>query len=414
MNRSVLVSTILRCLAMASKFILVVVLAKLLPPQQVGVYSLMVVTVANGVLLAGMQFFLFANRELAAAEPDRRAPIVRNQFVFYGLLYAVVLPLFLIVFVQRFLGWELIGWFYVILVADHISYELQRILAATERAVKSNVIHTIRTGLWVYPLVGILLLAPDARELRTLWVFWLAGSLASIVLALFWLRGLGLRESAKAPVDWDWLKSGIRTTLHYLPVTLILLVMTLMDRYCLERFAGKEFVGAYSVYLTIANIVVTFPEAGIATVMMPKIIAAFAEGNREEHARLLRQFARSLVVTTLVTAALAVGALYAALAVYITDPIYRDMIAAFWVLLGATCLTTISLWPHYDLYSRQKDKEITWVAVAAVIPFIVLNIWLVPRYGIMAAAWALLVSQAIMLAGKWLLARRAEPIPAPA
>ncbi len=141
---SIIGSTLLRLLAMGSKFILLIFLAKLLMPSEVGMLNLMTVTIANGVMLAGMQFFLYANRELAAAPPEKKGYVVRNQMAFYAALYCVVFPLALLVFVFGLLPWALAGWFFAILLSDHASYELQRVLASTHRAVKSNVIHTIR------------------------------------------------------------------------------------------------------------------------------------------------------------------------------------------------------------------------------------------------------------------------------
>ena len=393
---------------MASKFVLLTAMARYFTPSDVGIYGLMVVTIANCAMLAGMQFFLYANRSLAAAAPRAGlvAVTIRNQFVFYGLLYLLVLPLFLWVFVTGALPWPLAVWFYSLVVVEHISYELQRILANLARPIRSNVIHTIRTGVWVYLLLALILGAPSLRDVRTLWCCWLAGSLASVALGLYWLRNLEWASVWRTPVDWPWIKSGCVTTLHYIPTTLVLFLSTTVDRYTLDHFVGKPSVGAYTFFASVTNVVVSFPEAGIATVMVPQIISAFAEGRFQEHARLLKDFARKLAWSIVLTSAGAILAVLLALEYYVREPIYKASLNAFWLLLLSSGLTTLSLWPHHSLYSRNLDKPLVGVGLIAVVPFIILNLTLIPRFGIMGAACAALTMQAIMFLGKLALSRR--------
>ncbi|AIE86640.1 Membrane protein involved in the export of O-antigen and teichoic acid [Fimbriimonas ginsengisoli Gsoil 348] len=386
---------------MGSKFILLVFLAKLLTPGEVGTLNLMTVTIANGVMLAGMQFFLYANRELAAAPLEKKGYVVRNQMAFYGALYCVVFPLALLVFVFGLLPWALAGWFFAILVSDHASYELQRVLASTHRAVKSNVIHTVRTGLWVYPMVVVMFIKPAARHLTVVWAFWLSFSLFSVMLALWYNRRLGAKSAFKMPTDWEWIRRGMRTTLNFLPVTISLLAITLVDRYSIERWWGRDLVGVYALYSTIANLVVAFPEAGLTTVMQPQIIAAYAEGRMDDHRRLLRQLGLRLVVIVLLCSAFAAFGLLAALKYYVRKPIYTEHLAAFWVILLAAAVNAMGMWPHNELYSRHVDKMISRSSIVSAVVLVVLIMTLVPRWGLMGAGISLLICWTVMFALKY-------------
>lgn len=401
-------SSLLRLLSMASKFLLIMFIAKILTERDSGTLNLMTQTIGNGVMLAGLQFFLYANRELSGVDESERGNVIRNQLVFYSRLYIVVLPLFLIVFAIHTLDWHLAGWFYAILISDHASYELQRMLASTHRAVKSNVIHTIRTGLWVYPLIAIMIVSPSAQNLTTIWASWLGASVLSVILAAWWLRGIGIREAFQKSVNWEWIKSGFKTTLQYLPVTGYLVVSTLIDRFVLENFHGREIVGVYGIFVTVANIVVTFPEAGICTVMGPKIINAYAQEKFDEHRQLLRDFSRKLIAMVAVLSVVAIIALVLALKFYVKKALYIDNVWAFGPILGSCAFVAIGVWPHFALYSRKLDKEIVYITILCTIAYLISIFITVPIFGIMGAAWSTFGLQAGLFFAKLIVARRVE------
>ena len=403
MFKSVILSTILRCLSMASKFILIVFFAKLLKPAEVGLYGLMTQTINTCVMLAGMQFFLYSTRAIAGATPDKQPAMVRDQAIYHGILYLFALPLFITVFLGHQLPWYLIFWFYVLVIVEHVSYELQRILATFGKPVESNVIHLLRTGAWIYVTVPVMLFVTNMRPIDTVWLLWFLGSGASVLAAIWMLRDKGWRSALKVPVDWNWIKAGVRVTFKYMPGTVVLMLTALFDRYTLDHYVGKAAVGAYTFYFTIANIVVAFPEAGVATVMMPKIIAEYAAGRMDGFNGYMKEFWKRLVLSVIATCALSAIAVLLALKFYVKEPIYRDSLMVFWTLLIATSLTTLGLWPHHHLYTRHHDGPIVAVSVWAIIPYVSLNLILIPRYHIMGAAISAVVLQACNLAGKYYL-----------
>lgn len=405
MRSAVFWSTALRVVAMGAKFILAGLMVLFLSPAEIGTYELLFRSVANGVLLVGMQFFLYANRELSSARGDDRGTVIRNQFVFYCLSYLVVLPLSLSAFFGGVLDWHLIGWFYALLVFDQISYETVRHLMSTEQPVRSNFIHTLRTGLWVVPVALLFLFYPPSRNLATVYGSWLGASILSVLLSLWWLRGLGIGKALRVKIDWGWMKSGWDTTLQYVPVTLSMFAFTLLDRYAIEVMAPaangvdtRDLVGAYGIYAMMANLVVTFPEAGMVSIMGPKMIRAYREGRPEEfdrlHTYLGWNLAKSIAVTSVV-ATLGMG-LY--LMLKRDEPVYTSQFPAYFVTLAAAICNAMAMWPRLRLFAAGRDKAIAWMHVLGVLPFLLLLAVLVPFFGVMGAAIALLVGFAIRLA----------------
>jgi O-antigen/teichoic acid export membrane protein len=303
------------------------------------------------------------------------------------------------------------------LIFDQVSYETVRHLMSTEQPVRSNFIHTLRTGLWVLPVVVLFLFYPPSRSLSTVFAFWLGASILSVLLSFWWLRGLGIGKAFRVKIDWEWLKSGWGTTLQYLPVTLSMFAFTLLDRYAIEvlapavnGIAPRELLGAYSAYAMMANLVVTFPEAGMVSIMGPKMIRAYREGRPEEFDSLHKYLGQNLAKSVLVTSVIATLGMGLYLLLKQDEPVYMNQFPAYFLTLAAALCNAMAMWPRLRLFAAGKDAAIAWMHVLGVLPFLVLLGALVPFFGVMGAAIALFVGYAVRLA---LALRYAAQTPAP-
>lgn len=81
-----------------------------------------------------------------------------------------------------------------------------------------------------------------------------------------------------------------------------------------------------------------------------------------------------------------------------------------WVVGGYVC-SGLYLVPTNLLFWRKQTRVIPLATLAAGTANIGLNLWLVPRYGVLAAAWSTLAAYAILLAVTWWRAERVHPFP---
>ncbi len=411
-RRAIIISTGLRAVSMAAKFILILALARLITPQEVGTFSLVSATVANGVLLMGLQFFLFANRELAAVDRPERGKIIRNQAALYGASYAVVLPLSTLLFFFGILEWSVAPWFYLIMVLDHASYELVRILVSDGRTARANLIHAIRTGFFVIPLLAMMFLSTQFRNLTWVWFWWAAFSAISVGLAAWYLRSMGVLRAFKSKPDWSWVREGLKTSVRYIPVTLSLIAFTALDRYALELLGPgsddnrRALVGVYGLYVMVGNLVVTFPEAGLVSVLQPLMIRAYRTQEYQELRRLNYKLFFSLAKTGLALCFIAALGLIGALFVFIKEPIYKELLPAFAVVLLGAYLNALAMSPRNLLYAMDDDRSISIMTICGMALFLVLAIPLAPAAGVMGVAAAVAAGYALRLALGLMFARR--------
>ena len=88
----------LRGITLASKFALLLVLAKYLEPSDVGLYGLIVVTVAYSMYPLGFEFYTYSTREVIKAENAIKGRYLKSQMTLHALLYVLVLPIFILIF----------------------------------------------------------------------------------------------------------------------------------------------------------------------------------------------------------------------------------------------------------------------------------------------------------------------------
>jgi O-antigen/teichoic acid export membrane protein len=96
---------------------------------------------------------------------------------------------------------------------------------------------------------------------------------------------------------------------------------------------------------------------------------------------------------------------------FIAAPEFRDAARITpWVIGGYVC-GGLYFAPTNLLFWRQQTRMIPLVTLAAGATNVGLNLWLVPRYGTIAAAWSTLAAYAVLLVLTWRFAERVHPFP---
>ncbi len=401
---------LLRGLTLISKLILLIYLARHFDPSDIGVYGLFTVTIAFALFIVGLDFYHYSTRELLSRKREQWAPLLRDQAIFYALVYLIVLPLGLLVFAAGLLEWRFVGWLYLILGLEHLSQEAYRLLVAISRPGLANVILFIRSGSWVYAVVALMWIAPSTQHLSTVWIGWAGGVTGSLLLARHELKSLDWGKARSQSVDWTWIRRGVKVAVPFLIGTLALRGIFTVDRYFLKAYWGDAAVGVYTVYVSIANALQSFVEAGVVSHFYPRIVRAYSGG------RIIQYRTEVTQMTVIMVCVLAVMLPIAAIAIepllsFIGHASYLESKTVFWILLGGVFIFSIGMVPHYILYARQDDLKILLVSLSACLIMIGTGLVLVPSYGSLGAAIALFVSVSSVTIGKFFMALNTKAAP---
>ena len=380
----------LRGLTLASKFFLMVYLAKVLTPEHLGVYALLTVTISYTLFLLGLDFYTYAQREMFSLPRSAWRGIIRSQFMFYAVVYVFILPLLLLIFIVDLLPWKMIGWFYLLVVFEHFSQELYRLLIACEKITEANVTLFLRGGAWIFVVVLIMMRKPDLQSLSSILFAWSIGVAISVWFSIQTLHEKFRLIHEKSTTDWQWIRRGLKVSGKFLLGTLALRGLFTFDRYFLDLYAGKSSVGVYSFYMSIAGAVMAFADAGIISKLYPKIVVAYRSGNFKEYRNQLKNLTIGIVSLYLIISSCIFVAIKPILH-YIGRDIYLEHISILWVLLGAMGVFTLGLVPHYALYSRCADRVLVVASILSLLSFLCSAVYLTPKFGALGMALSVLI-----------------------
>lgn len=358
----------LRGVTLASKFLLIFFLARFLEPAELGLYGLLAATIGYALYLLGLDFYTYTTRELLKRDREEWGGLLKDQGALTLVLYVLFVPLLSLVFATGTLPWPMAGWFFGLIVLEHLNQELMRLLIAISRPVLANVVLFLRQGAWAVIATALMFFDPETRNLETVLLAWTLGGLAALLLAagrLCQLRIGGWRKR----VDWSWIRQGVKVAVPMLVATLAIRGVFTLDRYWLEALSGLEVLGAYVLFMGIGNAMMSFLDAGVFAFLYPGLISAFQKGDADAFRQGVKRFFIQTTVFSLCFALVAL-VLIDPLLSWLDKPLYREQQGMFpWILL-AIFLYALGMIPHYALYAQGRDRPLIHSHIASLVIFI--------------------------------------------
>ena len=367
----------LRGITLASKFLLIFFLAKFLEPKELGLYGLLTVTISYALYLLGFDFYTYTTREILKRERSEWGGLIKDQGALSFVLYCIFLPLLSMIFIKGLLPWNVAGWFFVLLVLEHLTQEISRLLITISEQLLASLMLFMRSGIWAVIVTALMLFRADTRDLNMVLGAWTLGSLLALVLGVYRLKQLNISGWRKK-IDWQWIGKGLKIAIPLLIATLALRGLFTVDRYWFADLANLETLGAYVLFMGISSALVSFLDAGVFAFIYPGLISAYHNKDSIE----FRLKLRGLLVQTLIF-----SGVFAILALFIINPLltwldkplyleHKDLFP--WTLL-ITLLYSIGMIPHYALYAQGLDRPIIHSHIASFLIFFPVT-WLLSRY----------------------------------
>ncbi|MET4684477.1 lipopolysaccharide biosynthesis protein [Brevundimonas faecalis] len=242
----------------------------------------------------------------------------------------------------------------------------------------------------------------------------LAGLLIAPLAAMpFFLPG-ELSEARRGVVDRERLKTY---AVYGYPIAASLglaVVLASTDRFLLALFMNEAAVGAYHASYSIANRTLDVLFIWLGAAGTPALVMALERGGRETLLKAAREQASTLVLIGL-PAAVGVALVARPLAEFLIGEDLRDAAAQVtpWIALSAF-LSGMTVYYFHQAFTL--GRRTGWLLAAMCVPAVanvLLNLVLIPRYGVMGAAWSTAASFAIGAVASIAVGRRIMPLPIP-
>jgi len=384
----------LRGMALVSRFVLLFFLARFLAPAEVGLFGLFLATTAFSVLIVGGDFYTFSHRELLSRPKSEWAFVIEHHLVAVALLYGVFLPAQLLLFQFDLLPPEMLLWFFSLLIVEHVTQELNRLLVVMQKPLLASWILFVRMGLWIWVVVPLMLFYPEYRNLQTLFFCWFVGA----GLATCW--GLVLIVRAVDgwcffSLDWGWLRKGFQVSVLFLLATIALKLLFTVDRFVVEALVGENLLGVYVLYAGMAMAVFNFLDPAVFSFLYPRLVSAYRQQRFSEYKKIYRElFLSTLLVSGVLV--LLVFVLAPWMLAWLDHEIYLEQLSLLWLLLVVVLVYALGMVPHYGLYALGGDREIMSAHLLAVGVFMAV-VWVVAEAApLTAVAWGLLAAFSVM------------------
>lgn len=358
----------LRALSMGSKFALVIILARVLLPSEIGFYGLFSATIGFCVLVIGGDYYTYSQRELLGQEKSRWSFILQHHAIAVLILYIILLPGLLIIFVYGLMPWSSIYWFFAILLAEHVAQEINRFLTVMHHQLLASIVLFIRVGAWVWIVLPLMWLMPMFCMLETIFVAWLVGCVTAIVFGcvIIWKE---LTPWRSWPVNWGWLRKGFTIGSFFLIGTMCFRALLTFDRYSVEALVGSDLLGVYVLYMGMAMAVISVLDPAVFSFLYPKLVAANLQNDTPLYNNLMRELFWS---STLVSAFIAI--IVALISPYVLEwtgrSLYLQHIHILWLLLFMSFVYAVGMVPHYGLYAHSADKSLLMAHLSSLAIFL--------------------------------------------
>ena len=202
-----------------------------------------------------------------------------------------------------------------------------------------------------------------------------------------------------------WLRRLLAFGLPYIPAVAAVMVIDLSDRYLLKFFLGNEAVGLYQVAYTFGMMPLLLVRA--FALAWPPFFLSVAKGPDAE-----RICARVLTYYLLVSGLIFLGAhLFARDLLQILTP---ENYATAADVMPLVTLSYIIYGVYINLivgvYLKKKTGYLPFITGAGAIVNVALNFLLIPRFGMIGAAWATVAAYGTMATGLYWVSRGLYPV----
>ena len=396
--------SILRILAIGIRGSFILVLPYFLTPAEVGLFGLIAALIFFGVLLIGGDFYTYSQRQLTSKKKYSNGFVLKNQFIAHLILYCILFPVGIIIFPGEIIPIDLLIFLIILVLTEHISSEMNRILLAFQLQNIASYLSFFRV-FWIILLIPLMFLSDNLISLKIIFNFWLVNVSISILIYLFVIKKyLSGDKFWEKNVSLSWIFNGFKLIVIYFLSTLVLRSLTVLDRIIFENNIDLNFLGVYTIYIGLAMGLGLIVDGGIMQYYYPKLIKVADEENSRDKVLVI---VKEMIVKTGIVLIFGVMILLIFTERFLglfPDPIYIENIEVLWWLLLAAVIFSFMLIPHFVLYAYHLDKQNLFANSISLFSFFLTNYFYSPNITIFTMSYSLLVAFSILLSLKIFIA----------
>lgn len=391
----------------ALSFLLLPIYTRQIPPADYGVFDLLNRNreLLSVVLSLGMGMAVLTFYQLEKNNPARQRMVFSTALEGWAALSVILLSIFMLLAGP-------ISWLLFRTPAYAWAVRLMLLTGGAELMFSLGLLYMqarLQSAHYIAMNVGRLVLVLAANGVLVLWLRWgllgilLSGLLPTAAVAALIVL-LVLRQSVS--FDWDLWKKMVVFSLPFIPGSVFLFVLNNGDRYFVSIYGGLTVLGWYGLGYKIGRLV----ELAVATPFRNVWSAVMVDtAHQNEGAQSIARISTYLTLAY-VAAGLALSLFGPQVLAIITTRSYAESYQVVPLVTLAYLFWSLTAVADVAFYATRKTRVKPVLLGAAAAVSLLLYALLIPRFGMMGAAWATMVSFFFLAVITWIAAQRYLPV----
>ena len=278
---------------------------------------------------------------------------------------------------------------------------------ATHRIGRYSVMYTTQTMLSF--AVGLLLVVlTPLRE---------AGPFVGIIAGVLFVLVMDLPFMIKRMKGGELQTDKVKTYFKYgMPICISLTLgyaLNSADMFLIAGMLGEAAAGSYNAGYNLANRSLDVVFIWMAMAVTPIAVTAIEKEGVEKSKDILKNYGATLLLLAM-PAATGIALVSEPAGFILGESVRAEAVTVMPLIAFAAVLNgMIAYYAQRAFMLSERTGLFVWAMVPPVILNVILNLWLIPKMGLMGAVYATVVSYALGLVCAFILARRYYPLPLP-
>ncbi len=402
-------NALLRLLSLVAKLGLTLYMGCYLSLADIGIYGLVFGAVIIIGSFLGQCFWYVVARDIVSVTPLVALHKMRDQALLYGANYLILTGVAIVVIVGGLtpVAPKIIVFVVLITILEGYAEAINMNMNSLNQQVRASAFYFVRAGLWVIPAVLLGWYDPAWRNVDVILVAWAIGVFTSLIVGLWFWRGMPWRQAMQTSIDWHWLRNGLKKSSLVWLGNMGILVGGYVDRFVVEYYLNLDDAGIVAFYSSFGNALLTLMQSGILAFASPRLITSHRKGHKAEFSHEVRKAIGQVAVSGGVVAlALAIGV--PLLGAYVHRSELVNSAPTLYLMLIGTWIRSIADTVNYILYARHQDRAIWLGNLIFLIPALAGNAFLVPLFGLPGTGLAAIIAASFLLLWRFNHSRQYE------
>lgn len=384
-----------RSASLILKFALTVFIAKFLSFDILGIYGLLMATTVMAPSLLGLAIMHVYIRDAVTQSHEKIVKNLKFYARYISNLYFVLVVIALIYGVladQALLALLIIS----IIFLEHINNDVYNLMLNLSKQLSSNILHFIRSGLWMLIFMVVAYNVPSLRTLEVLLIFWLSGSVISLLGFIYIVKGWPwkLKNEPIAFVPWLKKEFAFSRTMYANNVTIS--VGQYINHFLVLAFLGLELTGIYVFFMQISSAMSNLLMTGIGQIARPKLVKAFKE-NDDQYGSIYKKCMRHTIFLAIFMSVISIPVVYLVLSYVIEKPLALAWYPVFFPIIALFIFTMIRLVNDMVFYSNFRDDLILKQGLLSTILGLILGVVFIYTLNLWGAVISAIITTIVVI-----------------